>query len=59
MDYRLELCEQAGIGSRRECGSLLRESGELLAIRTASIKTAKAHRHSIIPKPKSAIGNSP
>ena len=42
--YWLELCEDAGIGDAAERGWLLQESGELLAIFTASGKTAKASR---------------
>lgn len=42
--YWLELCEDAGIGSPTERRWLLQESGELLAIFTASGKTAKARR---------------
>jgi len=42
--YWLELCEDAGIGGAAERRWLLQESGELLAIFTASGKTAKASR---------------
>jgi four helix bundle protein len=42
--YWLELFEDAGIGDAGERSSLLEESGELLAIFTASGKTAKAGR---------------
>jgi four helix bundle protein len=40
--YWLELCEEAGIGGAVERRWLPKESGELLAIFTASGKTAKA-----------------
>jgi len=42
--YWLELFEDAGIGDPAERGWLIQESGELLAIFTASGKTAKAGR---------------
>jgi len=43
--YWLELCEEAGLGDAEERCWLLRESGELLAIFTASGKTAKERRN--------------
>ena len=42
--YWLELCEEAGLGNVEDRRWLLRESGELLAIFTASGKTAKSRR---------------
>jgi len=42
--YWLELCEEADLGDAEERRWLLRESGELLAIFTASGKTAKERR---------------
>ncbi|NOZ48679.1 MAG: four helix bundle protein [Chloroflexi bacterium] len=42
--YWLELFDEAGIGDVQERRWLLQESGELLAIFTASGKTAKANR---------------
>ncbi len=42
--YWLELCEDAGIGGASQRHWLLQECGELLAIFTASGKTAKARR---------------
>jgi four helix bundle protein len=42
--YWLELFEEAQIGNKEERRWLLKESGELLAIFTASGKTAKARR---------------
>lgn len=42
--YWLEPCEEADIGDEGERRWLLRESGELLAIFTASGKTAKSRR---------------
>ena len=42
--YWLELLEETGIGDQEERRWLLRESGELLAIFTASGKTAKERR---------------
>jgi four helix bundle protein len=42
--YWLELFEEANIGEKGERRWLLKESGELLAIFTASGKTAKARR---------------
>jgi len=42
--YWLELCEETGIGDAAERPWLLQEPGELVAIFTASGKTAKAGR---------------
>ncbi len=42
--YWLELCEEVGLGDVEERRWLLREAGELLAIFTASGKTAKSRR---------------
>lgn len=42
--YWLELCEEASLGNAEDRRWLLRESGELLAIFTASGKTAKSRR---------------
>lgn len=42
--YWLELCKDADIGDSKERDWLLKESGELLGIFTASGKTAKLHR---------------
>ncbi len=42
--YWLELCEEAGLGDTEERHWLLREASELLAIFTASGKTAKSRR---------------
>jgi four helix bundle protein len=42
--YWLELLQEAGLGDQEERRWLLRESGELLAIFTASGKTAKSRR---------------
>jgi four helix bundle protein len=55
--YWLQVLDDAGIGDRTERQRLLQESGELLAIFTASGKTAKFHRQS--PIRQSAIRNPP
>jgi four helix bundle protein len=42
--YWLELCVEANLGSETERQPLLKEASELLAIFTASRKTARAKR---------------
>jgi len=42
--YWLELCDEAQVGDADDCHWLLKESGELLAIFTATGRTARARR---------------
>jgi four helix bundle protein len=54
--YWLRLISEADLASRDALAPLIREAGELLAILTASAKTAK--RSSTDPRPKSPSGHS-